>query len=169
METWCFNLHLLNDYSRRRGWRWLHDDTFLCLKAYRMKYAFICSSALSDVPLHAGICSPQMTLAMLMPGLRQCAAQTGPLTEASAPNTSLRCRGRPEKRLQFSETTMLNWKCFLTDRRVPYHWGLKIPSRLWVPTQRFEFQLCLSLAIWVWTVYLIFQVSFSLSKKQGQS
>lgn len=169
METWCFNLHLLNDYSRRRGWRWLYDDTLLCLKAHRMKYAFICSSALSDVPLHAGICSPQMTLAILMPGPRQRAAHTGPLTEASTPNTSLRCRARPETRLQFSETTMLKWKCFLTDRRVPYHWGLKIPSRLWVSTQRFEFQLCLSLAIWVWTVYLLFQVSFSLSKKQGQS
>lgn len=35
--------------------------------------------------------------------------------------------------------------------------------------QRFEFQLCLSLSMWVWTVYLISQVSFSLSKKQGQS
>lgn len=169
METLCFNLHLLSDYSRRGGWRWLYDDTFLCLKAHRMKYAFVCLSALSDVPLHAGICSPQTTLAISMPGLRQWAAHTGPLTEASNPNTSLRCSGRPETRLLSSETTMLKWKCFLMDRRVPYHYGSKIPARLWVSTQRFECQLCLSLAIWVWTVYLIFQVSFSLSKKQGQS
>lgn len=169
MKTWCFNLHLLDDYSRRQGWRWLYDDTFLCLKAYRMKYAFVCFSALSDVPLHAGICSPQMTLAILMPGLRQWAVHTRPLTEAANPNTSLRHSGRPETRLLFSETTMLKWKCFPMDRRVSHHWGLKIPSRLWVPTQRFEFHLCLSLAMWVWTVYLIFQVSFSLSKKQGQS
>ena len=85
------------------------------------------------------------------------------------PNTSLRYSGRPEKRLLFSQTTMLKWKCFPMDRRLSHHWGLKIPSRLWVPTQRFEFHLCLSLAMWVWTIYLIFQVSSSLFKKQRQS
>lgn len=150
METLCFNLHLLNDYSRRGGWRWLYDDTFLCLKAYRMKYAFVCFSALSDVPLHAGICSPQTTLAISMPGLRQWAAHTGPLTEASNPNTSLRCSGRPETRLLSSETTMLKWKFFLMDRRVTLSLGLENPckalsfhTKVWVPALPFTGYLSL--------------------------
>lgn len=142
METWCVNLHLLDYY--------LGDEVagagsmMACYRVYkrtRVTYAFVCFSVLFDTPLHAGISFLQMISAALMPGLRQWAALTATLPEASNPNTKPRYRCHQKPGCCFLKPPHENANAISIDRRAAWlteqmrcALGSKIPSRLCVHT-----------------------------------
>lgn len=76
MEPWCFNLPLLDYYGwSQGGWRWFYESLLLRLQASRMEHDSV-SLRILNATLHGGICFPQMTSAIWMPGTRQWAALT---------------------------------------------------------------------------------------------
>lgn len=137
-------------------------------KHIRRRYAFVCLPVLSDAPLHTGIYFLKWSVnSKYWATYRSLKSQT-----PSSDNS-----GEPGTLLLFSKTTLLKWECHSNGKKSSLtHWenemcpeAWKIPSRLWVHTCWFESELCLSLAVWIWTLYLIFlSHSFLTEKKKEQ-
>lgn len=113
MEPWHLNLHLLDHAGRRQeGWRWFCDYIFLCLKAYRMKYAFVCFLSIIWCTMPRGYLFPPNDFSCFNAWTK---AFCGPLTEASNLNTKLRYQWQTWNEAAVSRT-------HLTKMKMPFQW-----------------------------------------------
>lgn len=164
METWCVNLHVRLLFGRRGGWSWFYDGLLPCLQAYQSDVCFCLFLSIIWYTTPCWYQFPANDFSCFNAWSKAVSSPHSNTPRSLKPKHQAQISVPPETRLLFSETTSRKCKRHFNRQKSSLtHWadamcpGLENPFKalcshmLW-----FESQICLSLAVWVWTVYLIF-------------